>query len=99
MGEEASDITAARSRVLTVAVASAYGELVAAAAAWNCGDCVCPWAAGREAEGRGSKATRSWAWAGGSGRCSGLYPPAALAPSQHCSGSLHFPPVSLKRDV
>lgn len=37
MGEEASDIIAARSRVLTVAVASAYGELVAAAAAWSVG--------------------------------------------------------------
>ena len=55
MGEEASDIIAARSRLLTVGAASAYGELVAAAAAWNCGGCVCPSAAGREAEGRGGE--------------------------------------------
>lgn len=52
---EASDIIAARSRLLTVAAASAYRELVAAAAAWNCGGCVCPSATGREAEGRGGE--------------------------------------------
>ena len=50
-----SDVISARSQIQKVAAASAHGELVAAAAAWNCGGCVCPSAAGREAEGRGGE--------------------------------------------
>lgn len=55
LGETASDVITARSQLQRVAAASAHGELVAAAAAWNCGGCVCPSAAGREAEGRGGE--------------------------------------------
>lgn len=55
MGEAGSDVIAARLRVQTVAAAFAHGELVAAAAAWNCGVCVCPSAAVLEAEGRGGE--------------------------------------------
>lgn len=55
LGEEVSDVIAGRAQVLTVAAASAHGELVAAAAAWNCGVCVCPSAAGRGAAGRGGE--------------------------------------------
>ena len=55
LGEVGSDVISARSQIQKVAAASAHGELVAAAAAWNCGGCVCPSAAGREAEGRGGE--------------------------------------------
>lgn len=55
MGEATSDVIAGRSRVQTVAVASAHLKLVAAAAAWNCGGCVYPSAARQEAEGRGGE--------------------------------------------
>lgn len=55
LGEAASDVIAAHSRVQTVASASARLELVAAAAAWDCGDCVNLSAARRETEGRGGE--------------------------------------------
>lgn len=55
LGEAASDVIAAHSRVQTVATASARLELVAAAAAWDCGDCVNLSAARRETEGRGGE--------------------------------------------
>lgn len=55
LDEATSNVIAARSRFKRVAGASAHRKLVAAAAAWNCGDCVYPLAARREAEGRGGE--------------------------------------------
>lgn len=101
MGEEASDITAARSRLLTVAAASAYRELVAAAAAWNCGGCVCPSAAGREAEGRGGEGCPAL----GLGLGLRALPGSPLARGPGAFPALLWgpyispPPVSAKRDV
>lgn len=91
LGGTARDVITARSQLQTVAAASARGELVATAAAWNCGVCVCPSAAGREAEGRGGEGPPALElggglWARGFGRCPSLLPPAAPAPSQHRTG-------------
>lgn len=112
LGGTARDVITARSQLQTVAAASAHGKLVASAAAWNCGGCVCPSAAGREAEGRGGEGLPALElggvlWARGYGRCPSLLPPAATAPSQHRAGvptQEHPPPAPIhlvppKRDV
>lgn len=98
LGEVGSDVISARSQIQKVAAASAHGELVAAAAAWNCGGCVCPSAAGREAEGRGGEGHPALELRGVSGRCPSLLPPATPAPSQHCCGVPTHPlPVPVTR--
>lgn len=100
LGETESDVIAARSRVRTVATASAHLELVAAAAAWNWGGCVYPSAVRRETEGRGNEGHPTLELGGGL-RALPRTPPAsgpgafpALFWGPHTS-----PLVSPKRDV
>lgn len=100
MAEAASNVIAARSGVQTVASASAHRELLAVAAAWNSGGCVCPLAAGGKPKVGGGEGRLALVLCGGLRPLPG--PRAASGPGAFPStapGSPHIPLESPNRDV